>query len=285
MPAMSNEAEAAAWNGPRGEHWVSIQGTLDAMMAEVLDLVLSGADLQPGEAVLDIGCGAGATTISAAHRIGAEGSILGLDISEPLLRHAKLRAHAEGLSNVTFQLGDAQTYPLNASNFDVLISRFGVMFFDEPTVAFRNMGTALRPGGRMFFAAWAAPERNPWFTVPAKATMGRLGKVEAGDPAAPGPMAFRDIGRVVKILRSAGMEDCTGVEAELFLHPPGTLEDVVDLAVSNGPAMRIMTALGGTEVDRAAIVETCRAELAPFAVGGRVRVPASVNLFQARMPG
>ncbi|WP_164871780.1 methyltransferase domain-containing protein [Solirhodobacter olei] len=125
MAAMSNEAEAAAWNGPRGEHWVSIQGTLDAMMAEVLDLVLSGADLQPSEAVLDIGCGAGATTIAAARRIGAEGSVLGLDISEPLLRHAKLRAQAEGLSNVTFQLDDAQTYPLKSGNFNVLISRFG----------------------------------------------------------------------------------------------------------------------------------------------------------------
>ncbi|WP_127903529.1 hypothetical protein [Solirhodobacter olei] len=158
------------------------------------------------------------------------------------------------------------------------------MFFDDPTAAFRNMGTALRPGGRVFFAAWAAPEQNPWFTIPAKAAMARLGKVEAGDPTAPGPMAFRDINRVVKILQSAGMEDCSGVETKLFLHPPGTLEEVVDLAVSNGPATRIMTALGGTELDRAAIEETCRAELAPFDVEGQVRVPASVNLFRARIP-
>ncbi|MBI1220840.1 MAG: methyltransferase domain-containing protein [Rhodobacteraceae bacterium] len=285
MTRLPNEIEAAAWNAERGQEWVRRQATLDALMAEVLDLLLDAADLKPGEAILDIGCGAGATTLAAAQRLGAGGSVLGVDLSVPLLDHAVARAEALGLETIDFHLADAQTHPFKVARFDRMISRFGVMFFDDPTTAFRNISRALRPGARLVFAAWSRPDLNPWFAIPARVATSVLGPLEAPDLAAPGPMAFHDIERVVGILRAAGLADCSGAARQIVLTPPGSFDEVVEFVVSVGPASRVIAARGGTEADRAAILEGCRAELEDFHIDGRVLVPASVNLFQARRPG
>ncbi len=285
MAAVVNEAESAAWNAARGADWVRNQVILDALMSEVLELTITTADPGLGEAVLDIGCGAGATTLAAASKIGAGGLALGIDVSAPLISHAEARAQTEGLANASFELGDAQTHPFEQKRFDLMISRFGVMFFEDPTAAFINMARALRPSGRLVFVAWAGPEQNPWFTIPVKAATARLGQGDPADPTAPGPMAFRDIDRVVGIMNATGMGECSGEDCQIFLNPPGSFDEVVDLAVSVGPVTRLMEALGGTEADRTAVIETCRAELAPFQSEGKVRVPARVNLFQARQTG
>lgn len=285
VAAVVNEAESAAWNAERGADWVRNQVILDALMSEVLELTITTADPRPGEAVLDIGCGAGATTLAAASRIGTVGLALGVDVSAPLISHAAARAQVEEFANASFELGDAQTHPFDQNRFDLLISRFGVMFFEDPKAAFVNMTRALRPIGRSVFAAWAGPEQNPWFTIPVKAATARLGAGDPADPTAPGPMAFRDINRVVGIMDAAGMVECSGEECLIFLNPPGSFSEVVDLAVSVGPVTRLMAARGGTEADRKAITETCRAEFEPFQSEGRVRVPACVNLFQARQTG
>lgn len=279
-----NEAEAAAWNTDRGRDWVRRQPILDALMTEVLELLINAAMPKPGEAVLDVGCGAGATTLAVGNRVGARGRVLGVDVSAPLIEHAMARSAAAGLSNLEFQLADAQTHPLEADRFDLMISRFGVMFFDDPVAAFGNIASALRPGARMVFAAWSDPGRNPWFTIPMRVAAAVLGPIKVPDPSAPGPMAFRDIERVVGILRGAGLTGCTGIERPVVLNPPGTFDEVIEFLVSAGPASRVIAERGGSEADRAAIAEGCRVELERFQVDGRVRVPAGVNLFQAHRP-
>ena len=261
VAAVVNEAESAAWNAERGADWVRNQVILDALMSEVLELTITTADPGPGEAVLDIGCGAGATTLAAASRIGTAGLALGVDVSAPLISHAAARAQVEEFANASFELGDAQTHPFDQNRFDLLISRFGVMFFEDPKAAFFNMTRALRPSGRSIFAAWAGPEQNPWFAIPVKAATARLGPGDPADPTAPGPMAIRDINRVVGIMDAAGMVECSGEECLIFLNPPGSFSEVVDLAVSVGPVTRLMAARGGTEADRKAITEICRAGL------------------------
>ncbi|MBI1173157.1 methyltransferase domain-containing protein [bacterium] len=280
MTTQPNEAQAAAWNNAQGVDWVRQHTRFDGLLTEILDLVLTSADPRPGEQVLDIGCGGGATTMAAARRIGPDGAALGLDISAVLLDHA--RRQAEGLSNVRFQLGDAQVHPLEPDRFDLMMSRFGVMFFEDPVAAFANLARALRPTGRLAMIAWASPALNPWFAVPMQAAVARLGPPEPADPDAPGPMAFRDIDRVTGILRAAGLQDCAGSAVQTYLTPIGDLEEVMEFALHIGPASRLITAKAASEADRAAIKDVLRPEFARFEQNGQMRVPACVNLFTAR---
>lgn len=282
MPA--NEAEAAAWNGARGDDWVRLQAVLDDLMIEPLELAITAAALTPGEAVLDIGCGAGATSLAAGRAVERGGRVLGADVSAPMLRHAAGRAEAEGLSHVSFTEADAQVHAFEPGTFDAAISRFGVMFFDDSTAAFRNIAAALKPGGRITFVTWAGPDTNPWFTLPAQAGAEVLGPSEPTDPDAPGPMAFRDIERVTGMMAAGGLENCAGMAADIQLHPGGTLDEVLRLAMSIGPISRMLTAKNGTEADRDAIAAVLRDRLAQYDQAGEVKVPGRVNVYTARKP-
>lgn len=277
----ANQAESEAWNKARGLDWVRNHVVMDALIAPILDLTLKAARLKPGEAVLDIGCGAGATTQAAARAVGPVGRALGLDISIPLVDHA--RTIASGLGNVAFQVADAQTHRF-APDFDVLISRFGVMFFDDPTAAFANMARALRPGGRLAMVAWAGANLNPWFSLPVRAAEPWLGPAPpSGD--APGPMAFANVARVEGILRAGGLAELTSTRVDTFLTPPGTVDAVAELALSTGPVSRLIAAQGPSDGDLQAIRAACRDAMLPFVTNNGTRIPASVNLYQARLPG
>ena len=165
--------------------------------------LLNAARPEAGDAVLDVGCGTGASTLKVAGRV-ADGSVVGVDISRPLLDRARSRAEAAEIDNASFLLADAQTHRFPAGGFDVLISRLGMMFFEDPVAAFRNLGRALRPGGRIAFVAWAGVKDNPWFHVPRDAAVSRLGAAPSADPSAPGPLAFQDAGRVARLMAAAG---------------------------------------------------------------------------------
>jgi SAM-dependent methyltransferase len=168
---MPNENMTAAWDGDEGAHWAAnadrYDETVRAHHARLLEVAAIGA----GEAVLDIGCGTGRTTRDAARAAGS-GRTLGVDLSGPMLEVARDRAVSEGLTNVEFLQADAQVHRFEPGTFDVVISRFGVMFFDDPEAAFANIGRALRPGGRLAFVAWQGLERSEWIMVPGAA--GRL---------------------------------------------------------------------------------------------------------------
>src|SRR6202042_1616139 len=134
---------------------------------EVTAFLLDAAALQPGEQVLDVGCGGGKTSLAAARGVGPEGAVVGADLSTPLTTLASRRAAEAGVENVTFRVVDMQTDTVPGGPFDVALSQLGVMFFEEPVTAFGNIRSHLKPGGRIVFACWQTMERNPWFFAPA----------------------------------------------------------------------------------------------------------------------
>jgi SAM-dependent methyltransferase len=278
----ANADQATFWNAEPGANWVAFQAQLDAQLAEVDDRLIAACDPRPGERVLDIGCGAGGSTLALAAATGPTGSVLGLDLSEPLLVRAEERRRELGLAHVRFVRGDAQDHPFDPASLDLAASRFGVMFFADPLAAFRNVARALRPGGRLAFVAWAAPEHNPWFTIPQRAAVARLGALAPAPPDAPGPMAFRDADRVVGLLEGAGLREARADAIDLGLPNPDGLDAVMELVGRIGPLARVLREKGGSAEDRAAILAAVRAEFAAFATPAGIRLPARVIVFTAR---
>ena len=190
------------WNGQSGERWVANQARLDAMVAVFGQAAIEAAAPETGERVLDIGCGAGASSLALAARVGAGGQVLGVDISKPLIRRA--RALAQQDTPALFQVADASSAELPEGAFDILFSRFGVMFFDDPIAAFAHMRRALRPGGRVAFVCWRGAAENDWVRLPMGALKSIVPPSALPGPNAPGPFSFGDRGRVANILTAAG---------------------------------------------------------------------------------
>jgi ubiquinone/menaquinone biosynthesis C-methylase UbiE len=182
---------------------VRTQELTDWVLDDLGRRALDAARLAAGEAVLDIGCGCGATTLLVAERVGLRGLVVGVDVSAPMLARARERARAAGHVQVRFEQGDAQTHSLEARRYDALVSRFGVMFFDDPVLAFSHLRGSLRGGGRLAFVCWQAPERNPWIEIPAKA-VAHLVPIEPFVEGVPGPFAFASRERILNILTRAG---------------------------------------------------------------------------------
>src|SRR5262249_54018351 len=157
-----------------------------------------------GSRVLDVGCGAGATTFAMARRLGAAGRCVGVDISEPLLTAAKAHASTKGARNADFLHADAQTHRFEPESFDAVISGFGVMFFEDPEVAFANLRRATRDSGKLAFVAWRSPAENPFMIAARRAAEPLLPNMPAADPNAPGQFAFADGERVRGILERSG---------------------------------------------------------------------------------
>src|ERR1700755_3166224 len=203
--AQHNADRVADWNGQSGERWIAHQAQLDARLAVFGQAAIEAAAPDTGERVLDVGCGAGASSLALAARVGAGGQVLGVDISEPLIGRA--RALAPQDTPALFRVADASSAELPEGAFDILFSRFGVMFFDDPTAAFAHMRRALRPGGRVAFVCWRSAAENDWVRLPMGALKGILAPSAPPDPEAPGPFSFGDRGRVSRILTAAGFAD------------------------------------------------------------------------------
>ncbi len=284
MPAAdpANAAQAAFWTTGPGRLWAVEHARLDALMAPATTVLLDRAAIRPGESVLDIGCGAGATTLAAAERAGPGGRVTGLDISTTLLDIARHRA--AGGANVTFLEADAQTHPFAPATQDVVLSRHGLMFFADPLAAFRNLAAALRPGGRIVFLAWADAGLNPWVREARSAAEARLGAVPPDPPHTPGMFAFTDRDHVTGLLVAAGFASIAAEELRTELHREGTAEDGAALAAAIGPVNYVVRVKGGTETDRAAIAADLATRFRPFETPQGLRVPAVMNLFAARRP-
>ncbi|AZF07199.1 class I SAM-dependent methyltransferase [Pseudomonas sp. R5-89-07] len=239
-----NAYQVADWNGKSGEYWVANQARLDAMMAVFGQAAIEAAAPATGERVLDVGCGAGATSLELAVRVGASGHVLGVDISEPLIGRARTLAPPN--APALFQVADASSAELPEGAFDILFSRFGVMFFDDPVAAFANMRRALKPGGRVAFVCWRGAAENDWVRLPMGALKGIVPPPAPPAPEAPGPFSFGDPERVVRILTAAGFTDIAiePFDAAIPFGAGGTreaaIDDAVKMAFEGGPLSRVL---------------------------------------------
>src|SRR6266550_4687334 len=199
-----NSEQIAEWNGALGQRWVAMQQEIDRIVVPFGDAALKAAAPQPGERVIDIGCGCGDTSIEIARIVGAAGAVLGIDVSQPMLEVARSSGALAKCAHLTFRDGDASEAEL-PTNTDLLFSRFGVMFFSQPAQAFSHLRQSLRPGGRCVFVCWRAPRDNAWAMTPLSAARTAMGVTPTpADPNAPGPFAFADADRVRALLSGAG---------------------------------------------------------------------------------
>ena len=219
----ANAVERRRWTD---EAWVLLWPKRERLSDAVTPFVLDAAALRAGERVLDVGCGGGKTSLAAARAVGAEGAVVGADLSAPLSSLAERRAGEAGVENVTFHVVDMQADAVAGGPFDVALSQFGVMFFDEPVTAFRNIRAHLRPGGRIAFACWQAAEKNPWLFAPAVAELLPPPPTPAPGKSPTGPFALGDPEHTAGILRSAGFRDIRRTPYELAVEAPQ--DSVVD---------------------------------------------------------
>jgi SAM-dependent methyltransferase len=282
MPA-DNSEQIAEWNGALGQRWVAMQQDIDRIVVPFGDAALKAAAPQPGERVIDIGCGCGDTSIEIARMVGASGSVLGIDVSQPMLEVARSRAALANCAHLAFRDGDASEARLPANN-DLLFSRFGVMFFSQPSPAFSHLRKSLRTGGRCTFVCWRAPRDNAWAMTPLSAARKAMGVTPpAPDPDAPGPFAFADEERLRTVLSTAGFRDIAVQRFDAAIFLGATPRSAAESAVQIGPVSRLVREVGVEHLP--IIVDAVERTLAPLAApAGHVSLSGSTWIVSAANP-
>jgi SAM-dependent methyltransferase len=266
-----NRQQADQWNQVSGPVWVEQQALLDRMLAPFAQRLVEEAFPGEGRKVLDIGCGAGATTLAMAERLGPGGLCLGVDISAPLIAAARARATAGGPASAAFALADAQTFAFERQAFDAVISRFGVMFFDDPAGAFGNIRAAAAPGARLAFSAWRSAAESPFMTAAARATAPLLPPQPPPAPDAPGQFGFADPARVRRILEESGWRQ---VRIEPLDEPCVISDDDLMTYVMNmGPSGAALRAADAATRDKARSL--LEAAFRPYVDGDHARFIAA----------
>ncbi|MFE6905684.1 class I SAM-dependent methyltransferase [Streptomyces erythrochromogenes] len=274
----SNADQARAWDGTEGTYWAEHADRFDRAVRPYLAPFLAAADVAAADRVLDVGCGTGETTRAVARRASG-GRALGVDLSAQMLRVARERAVTEGTDNAEFVQADAQVHAFPAASFDVAVSRTGTMFFADPVAAFRNIGGALRPGGRLVQLVWQEAAGNAWFLAFTRALA--AGRPMTGPPpGAPGPFSLADPDRVRAVLTAAGF---TGVRLEPHREAMWFGEDAAD-------AERFTLGLHGWMLDgldeggRRRAVDDLRATLAAHEGDDGVRYASATWIVRATRP-
>lgn len=257
--AAANAAQVAYWNEAAGPTWAALQIQLDRQIGPLGRAAQTALDARAGEHILDIGCGCGESSLELARAVGPSGSVTGFDISRPMLEIAGARAAEAGLSQARFVEADAQTHPFPPGATDAMFSRFGVMFFADPTAAFANIRKGLKPGGRLAFVCWRAMAQNPIMTLPLASAAHLLPPAAPPEPGAPGPFAFADKDRTSGIMAAAGFTDIVFTPHDQKIGS-GDLETTLGLSLRIGP-------LGGMLREnpdkREAVIDAVRAALRP----------------------
>ena len=268
--------QATYWNEQGGEKWVQNLDHIDRMIGGFNSHLFSAAAPRSGEKVLDVGCGGGTTGAALAQLVGTGGQVVGVDISAVILEAARIRQAEVG--NLRLELGDAASFEFEPGYFDLITSRFGVMFFDAPTKAFGNLRAALKPDGRITFICWRALAENPWMAAPAEAAFEILPRPEPPDPHAPGPFSLADPDKLTTLLETAGFNAVRidPIEEVLNLGPP---EGALDFLKRMGPAATPLQE--ASEADAQAAINAIEAVLSSFLRDGEVYMPGAVWLVSA----
>ncbi|MFD7793158.1 class I SAM-dependent methyltransferase [Streptomyces sp. NPDC059759] len=275
-----DDGQAARWNGPSGNAWVEAQDVVDVLYRPLQDLLVEAVPEGHGGRVLDVGCGTGGTTVALARRLGPAGTCVGVDISGPMLEAAGARAEREDVP-VSFVRADAQDHAFEAGAFDAVVSRFGVMFFEDSVRAFANLRRAARAGAGLRFIAWRAMAENPFMTTAERAAAPLLPDLPERQPDAPGQFAFADADRVRRLLEEGGWEDIDirPVDATCVL----PAEKLVWWFTRFGPVGTALRAVD--EATRERVVETVRPAFAPFVHADEIRFTAACWRIDAKAPG
>lgn len=275
MSKPANSEQAEFWSRGGGLDWVTFDKQLDELFAEVNKALLEAVSPDAEDVILDVGCGTGATTREFATKAKF---VDGIDISDSMIARAKQYPNP----NTKFSLSDAQVDPIEAEKYDWLISRFGVMFFDDPIEAFKNLRTGLALEGKLAVACWGPFKQNPWFTIPRKIATDFLGSPPSHHPHAPGPFAFSDEIYTLEILKAAGFSEAKVETRDIWLALKGTAADAAKVSSYIGPADSVVRAMGGSDEDKAIIVSQTEKALAAYASDGLVKVPAKIHLYLAK---
>ena len=283
LAAMGPNAEQIEyWNDKSGPKWVEHQEMLDTQIGPIGEEAMARAKIQPGERVLDVGCGCGQTSLQLAERVAPRGHVTGVDISGVMLARARERAAAASVSGVEFQLADAQTTSF-ARSFDLVFSRFGVMFFADPVAAFTNLRRALAPRGRLAFACWQQLDRNPWMMVPMGAAAKHVPLPPPPPPGAPGPGSLADPERVARILDQAGFRDVSleALETKVRVAGGGGVEAATRFLLEGvGPTSQAMREASASAME--AVTRAVQTALEPYLTPRGVELGASVWIVTAR---
>lgn len=276
----ANQDQVQLWNSHTGHAWVEMQRVLDQLFTPLEQLLMEEAAALRPQTVLDVGCGTGAITLALARRLGRQARCTGADISQPMLEAAQARAARERIP-ASFVLADGQTHDFGQGRFDLIVSRLGVMFFDDPVRAFANLRQAAAPGGALRFIAWRGPEENSFMTAGERAVAHLLPALQPRPADRPGQFGLASGERTARLLEDGGWQDievrpvdlaCAIPEADLLpylsmLGPVGALLPQVDAAL------------------RAEIIGLMRAACEPYVQDGELRIKAACWLASARAPG
>jgi SAM-dependent methyltransferase len=277
----ANAAQRRYWNTVAGPRWVATPGFRERRNQESTALLLGRSRLADGESVLEIGCGTGALTVPLAAKVGERGRVVAVDISEPMLGAARQRVGEHGLRNVTLLHGDAQVFDFEPTAFDLATSRMGIMFFADPVAAFRNIGGALKPRGRLVFACWAPLEENRHWLISYEIALRHLGPPAPPPAHEPGPLAFGDPDYIRHVLATAGFAEITVERA----HPTiigGSPEEEARQALMMGPTARLIEEKRPSEATRQVIAHEIEAAFVAEASSGPIRLPGTIFLVAAR---
>jgi SAM-dependent methyltransferase len=278
---MPNEGQVRLWNGPSAAGLLAVRGPLESAVRPLGLAAMDALHPATGERALDVGCGLGETTRELARRVGPDGAVVGVDVAEPFLDVAREESR---VANVTYLLADAQTHPFPA-DFDLCYSRLGLMFFDDPLAAFRNLRRALRPGGRLGAVVWGPPAACGWVDLPLRALRAQGPAAAGPTTSGPGPFSLSDGPALVRLLAEAGFADVLVEPVDLPFHCGVTPEDAASFLLRFGPAGAALREAGeeGKRI-RPRVEAILREALVPWTGPRGVELPSSELIATATAP-
>ncbi len=273
---------AKFWNSRATDFWATLHQEIDRLMAPVTAAALRAADAKPGERAIDIGCGSGSTVMELARRVGPTGRVVGADISENSVAHARERIAAAALDQAEVLLADVATHRFVPASFDLAFSRFGVMFFADAVAAFANLHGAMARGGRLSFAVFRTVEENPWTEAPVRAVQHMLPPIPVG-PAGTGMWSWADPARVHAILEGAGFRDVAlqAQDPAMVLAGPGQAAEAAGFAMHIGQASRAL--LGADDATRARVRAAFEEFFARHDSAEGITLPGAIWVVTARV--